>query len=89
MFGIFVLIARLRTGEALTVATAFTSLSLLGLLMPILAELIGTIPKLGASLGCFGRIQKFLQIMDRDDYRSVTSECIHIFFSELILEVLM
>ena len=79
MFGIFVLIAQLQTGEAFTTATAFTSLSLLGLLMPILAELIATIPKLGASLGCFERIQKFLQIMDRDDYRSLTSKCLHLF----------
>ena len=69
-FGIFMLISRVRTGTPLTVATAFTSLSLLELLMSPLAELITSIPSFASSLGCFERMQSFLLNSDRDDYRT-------------------
>jgi len=39
--------------------------------MPVLAQLVATIPSLAASLGCFARIQTFLLITDRDDYRDL------------------
>ncbi|KAH8594448.1 putative ABC multidrug transporter [Bisporella sp. PMI_857] len=68
-FGLFILTSKLQTGQTLTAATAFTSLSLLGLLMPPLAQLIAAIPSFAGALGCFNRIQTFLLKTNHCGYR--------------------
>jgi ATP-binding cassette subfamily C (CFTR/MRP) protein 1 len=71
-FGVYILIAR-RNGEALDVSRAFTSLSIISLLTNPLATSLSSIPRFSAAMGCFERIQKFLNSETRDDYRLLKS----------------
>lgn len=67
-FGIFILVA-LRTGQVLTIAIAFTSLSIISLLTSPLAQLNSAFTAIGGTQACFQRIQTFL-LSDRcQDYR--------------------
>lgn len=59
-FGCFILIAKYQTGQPFTVATAFTSLSILTLLSQPLAKTLSSAPSLAAGVASFDRIQNFL-----------------------------
>jgi ATP-binding cassette subfamily C (CFTR/MRP) protein 1 len=65
-FGVFLLIAA-KHGEHLSVATVFTSLSLLSLLSNPLGYLFSALPQCSMALTCFGRIQAFLAEDDREN----------------------
>ncbi|KAK2023189.1 P-loop containing nucleoside triphosphate hydrolase protein [Colletotrichum zoysiae] len=65
----FAVVQRLSGGEPLNVVQAFTALSLLGMLINPVGELV-TIPNnLGSVIGCLDRIQEFMVKEKRDDYR--------------------
>lgn len=59
-FGVFILVSKSNTESSLSVATAFTSLSLINLLSDPLSKLFSAIPRFATSLACFDRIQEFL-----------------------------
>ncbi|KAG9231678.1 putative multidrug resistance-associated protein [Amylocarpus encephaloides] len=59
-FVVFVLVAR-STGEQLTTAQAYTTLSLLALLANPIALLLRAVPTLNSALSSFNRIQSFLE----------------------------
>ncbi|PVH78403.1 putative ATP-binding cassette transporter [Cadophora sp. DSE1049] len=65
---LFVILAK-STGEELTTAKAYTTLSLISLLTIPINTLLRTIPALNGALACFGRIQKFLES---------ESQCVHV-----------
>ncbi|KAH7410668.1 putative ATP-binding cassette transporter [Cadophora sp. MPI-SDFR-AT-0126] len=65
---LFVILAK-STGEELTTAIAYTTLSLINLLTIPINTLLRTIPALNGALACFGRIQKFLES---------ESQCVHV-----------
>jgi len=56
------------SGRELNTATAFTTLSLLGLLSNPINTLLRTIPALHSALACFQRIQKFLLSESRNSH---------------------
>jgi ATP-binding cassette subfamily C (CFTR/MRP) protein 1 len=58
-FAVFVIVSK-STGQQLTTATAFTTLSLLELLSGPLNVFLRTIQLIHSALACFGRIQSFL-----------------------------
>ncbi|GKT40555.1 ABC transporter gloK [Colletotrichum spaethianum] len=60
-FGIAILAQRVNVGLSLSIATVFTSLSIIDLVAEPLAQLISSVPRLVASLGSFERIQAFLK----------------------------
>ncbi|KAK1987265.1 ABC transporter [Colletotrichum cereale] len=60
-FGIAVLAQNINAGSSLSIATVFTSLSIIDLIAGPLAQLISSVPRLVASLGSFERIQAFLE----------------------------
>ncbi|OLN96257.1 Multidrug resistance-associated protein 1-like protein 3 [Colletotrichum chlorophyti] len=60
-FGIAILGQRINAGASLSVATVFTSLSIITLIAGPLAHLISAVPSLVASLGSFERIDSFLR----------------------------
>lgn len=64
-FGVFIAVAQ-RHGSSLSVATAFTSLSLLSLLSSPLSLMFTALPQTSMALACFARIQDFLVEDDRD-----------------------
>ncbi|RAO74265.1 uncharacterized protein BHQ10_010277 [Talaromyces amestolkiae] len=57
--------------SSLNVAQAFSSLSILSLITSPIATMIYAIPQLYSSLGCFQRIQEYLQQEHRRDLRKV------------------
>ncbi|KAL0938516.1 ABC multidrug transporter [Colletotrichum truncatum] len=59
-FGIALLAKRVNAGASLSIATVFTSLSIIGLMAGPLSQLIASVPSLFASLGSFERIQTFI-----------------------------
>jgi ATP-binding cassette, subfamily C (CFTR/MRP), member 1 len=65
-FGAFLAVAR-HKGEPLSVATAFTSLSVIALLSAPLSSMFQAMPQFSMTLACFGRIEQFLQEDDRLD----------------------
>ncbi|OHW90531.1 ABC transporter [Colletotrichum incanum] len=60
-FGIAILAQRINAGLSLSIATVFTSLSIIDLVAEPLAQLISSVPSLVASLGSFERVQAFLE----------------------------
>ncbi|RCI13536.1 hypothetical protein L249_5547 [Ophiocordyceps polyrhachis-furcata BCC 54312] len=62
-----------KGGQNLSVAEAFTSMSIVALVSSPIVNLISAYPTFVASLACFGRIQEFLLLTERDDYRSKIS----------------
>jgi ABC-type multidrug transport system fused ATPase/permease subunit len=66
-FLVFVLIQS-YTHMELTAATAFTALSLIGMLAQPLSALLRTIPVLKSALACFERIQTFLESPSRQPH---------------------
>jgi ATP-binding cassette subfamily C (CFTR/MRP) protein 1 len=71
-FGIFILISKSNNGVSLSVATAFTSLSLINLLSDPLGRLSSAIPRFATSLACFDRIQEFLNSDSRLQFNSTS-----------------
>ncbi|KAK1622226.1 ABC transporter [Colletotrichum phormii] len=60
-FGLAILAQKINAGLSLSIATVFTSLSIIDLIAGPLAQLITSVPSLVASLGSFERIQVFLE----------------------------
>lgn len=67
-FAAFVAI-NISSGIALDAATIFTALSLLSLLTQPLSQTFQSIPNFLAALGCFQRIQDFLDAETKSDHR--------------------
>lgn len=63
--------------SSLNVAQAFSSLSILSLITSPIANMIYAIPQLYSSLGCFQRIQEYLQKEPRRDLRKVITPSDH------------
>ncbi|KAF4835570.1 ABC transporter atnG [Colletotrichum tropicale] len=59
-FGIALLAQRINAGGSLSIATVFTSLSIIDMIAGPLALLISSVPSLLASLGSFERIEDFV-----------------------------
>ncbi|KAI3557746.1 ABC transporter [Colletotrichum abscissum] len=68
-FAAFGIISKLSGGQPLNVVQAFTSLSLLGILINPVSELVMIPNNLGAAIGCIDRIQEYLVKEKRVDYR--------------------
>ncbi|KND86292.1 ABC transporter C family member 8 [Tolypocladium ophioglossoides CBS 100239] len=62
-----------KDGQNLSVAEAFTSLSVVTLVSAPIINIFADYPTFVASLACFKRIQTFLLCAERNDYRSVAS----------------
>ncbi|KAI3559180.1 ABC transporter [Colletotrichum abscissum] len=60
-FGLAILAQKINAGLSLSIATVFTSLTIIDLIAGPLAQLITSVPSLVASLGSFERIQAFLE----------------------------
>lgn len=65
-FLIYVLVSR-KSGSSLDPATAFTSLSLISLLSSPIFLFMFAFPPFVGSIGCYGRIQKYLSSVDKVD----------------------
>jgi ATP-binding cassette, subfamily C (CFTR/MRP), member 1 len=57
-------------GQNLSVAEAFTSLSIVSLVSNPIVNIIAAYPTFIGGLACFGRIQTFMVCTERNDYRS-------------------
>lgn len=68
-FGAFALAAKIQNKDAFTVSQAIGSLSILAVLMEPLQQLLFCIPQIFGALGCFERIQKYLNSESWDDNR--------------------
>ncbi|TQN66274.1 ABC transporter atnG, partial [Colletotrichum shisoi] len=71
-FAALAVVQKLSGGPPLDVVQAFTSLSLLGILIDPVTELVMIPNNLGSTIGCLDRIQEFLVREKRDDYRRLT-----------------
>ncbi|KAJ0373775.1 hypothetical protein COL26b_007972 [Colletotrichum chrysophilum] len=69
----FAIAQRLAGGAPLNVVQAFTSLSLLGILVNPVSELVMVPRHLAMTIGCLDKIQEFLAKEKREDYRNVKS----------------
>ena len=63
-----------RDDGGLSIAEAFAALSIMILTLVPLANLLILWPRLSSSLACFSRIQEFLLLDERDDYRIFQDE---------------
>ncbi|KAI8300079.1 ABC transporter [Colletotrichum sp. SAR11_240] len=70
----FAIAQRLAGGAPLNVVQAFTSLSLLGILINPVSELVMVPRHLAMTIGCLDKIQEFLSKEKREDYRNVKSK---------------
>ncbi|KAI8243245.1 ABC transporter atnG [Colletotrichum sp. SAR 10_96] len=70
----FAIAQRLAGGAPLNVVQAFTSLSLLGILINPVSELVMVPRHLAMTIGCLDKIQEFLAKEKREDYRNVKSK---------------
>ncbi|OHE94372.1 ABC transporter [Colletotrichum orchidophilum] len=73
-FAAFAIISKVAGGNPLNAVQAFTSLSLLGILISPVSELVMIPNNLGAAIGCLDRIQEYLTKEKREDYRLVKSK---------------
>lgn len=73
-FVVYALIAKYKGGNSLDVNRIFTSLSLFALLSEPLSSLIMALVTFLGSVGCFGRIQEFLDKSVRQDTRLKLAE---------------
>jgi ATP-binding cassette subfamily C (CFTR/MRP) protein 1 len=71
-FIIFVIVAA-RNGQTLNVTSAFTALSLIQLLVAPIRQVVFATPPLMAAVGCFDRIEKFLDSPTKRDHRLLVS----------------
>lgn len=65
--------AKAREGKELTVVETFTSLSIIALVSGPLTNIMAAYPSFKASIGCFDRIQEYLQSEEAIDYRTYDS----------------
>ncbi|EEU44794.1 uncharacterized protein NECHADRAFT_96302 [Fusarium vanettenii 77-13-4] len=70
-FGAYAIAAKLGGGEPFSAAQAITALSVLGVMMDPLSNLLGNIPNSFSAFGCFKRIQEFLMLEERMDRRQI------------------
>ncbi|KAM5342367.1 hypothetical protein ACJ41O_013333 [Fusarium nematophilum] len=70
-FGAYAIAAKLGGGEPFSAAQAITALSILGVMMDPLSQLLGNIPNSFSAFGCFKRIQEFLMLDERVDRRDI------------------
>ncbi|KAJ3497996.1 hypothetical protein NLG97_g1469 [Lecanicillium saksenae] len=68
-FAAFAIVARVQHSDAFTLSKAISSLSILAILMEPLQQLLLCIPQTYAALGCFERIQTFLNTESWTDNR--------------------
>ena len=73
-FTVFSVMALKDGGTTLNVSKAFTSLSLFALLADPLSSLIMALTAFAGSVGCFARIQAFLETKDHKDERTTLLE---------------
>jgi len=71
-FTIYVIVATVN-GQTLDVTSAFTALSLIALLVAPIRAIVFAIPPLIAAVGCFDRIQDFLDSPTQKDHRILVS----------------
>lgn len=69
-----VIIAAIFFSDGLDIAQAFTALSIMSLITNPLALLLASWPILRASVACFDRVQAFLLLEERQDYRTFLNE---------------
>ena len=69
-FAAFAGFQSLRGGQTLDVSTAFTTMSLLNLLINPVSSIIMIPPTFTSALQCFARIQEFLNEEKREDFRN-------------------
>ncbi|EFY90036.1 ABC multidrug transporter, putative [Metarhizium acridum CQMa 102] len=60
-FGIAIAVSKSGTNQRLSIATVFTARSIMGLIIAPLSRLLSEMPSFLSSLGCFERIQEFLE----------------------------
>jgi ATP-binding cassette subfamily C (CFTR/MRP) protein 1 len=70
VFGTFIAVSK-RDGSEFDISRLFTSLILISLLASPLIQLFQVIPSIGAAIGCLERIQTYLDIEEREDFRRV------------------
>ncbi|KAF7558681.1 hypothetical protein G7046_g5481 [Stylonectria norvegica] len=70
-FGAYAIVAKLSGGEPFSAAQGITALSILSVMMNPLGDLLGNVPHSFAALGCFKRIQEFLDLDERVDSRVI------------------
>ncbi|GKT98958.1 unnamed protein product [Fusarium langsethiae] len=70
-FGSYAIAAKLGNGEPFTAAQAITALSILGVMMDPLSQLLGSIPGSFSVFGCFTRMEDFLKLEERVDRRQI------------------
>lgn len=68
-FTVYAIVQKVSGGNQIDVAAAFTSLSLLNILISPVMSLITAIPNVSASVACLDRIQVFLLKEKREEYR--------------------
>ncbi len=68
-FAAFAIVARVQHSDAFTLSKAISSISILTVLMEPLQQLLYCIPQITAALGCFERIQTFLNNESWSDNR--------------------
>lgn len=67
-FALYVIVTTIN-GQTLNVASAFTALSLITLLVAPIRAIVFAIPPLIAAIGCFDRIQSFISSPTKRDHR--------------------
>lgn len=70
VFSTFIAVSK-RDGSDFDISRLFTSLILISLLASPLIQLFQVIPSIGAAIGCLERIQIYLDIEEREDFRRV------------------
>ena len=76
VFAVFIGIAR-GDGAEFDISRLFTSLILISLLASPLVYLFQVVPSIGASIGCFERIQTYLEIKERVDPRQIEANTLY------------
>ncbi|KAF5660407.1 major facilitator family transporter-associated [Fusarium heterosporum] len=70
-FGAYAIAAKLSNGEPFSAAQAITALSILGVMMDPLSQLLGSIPGSFSVFGCFKRMEDFFELKERIDRRQI------------------
>ncbi|OAR00109.1 hypothetical protein LLEC1_04813 [Akanthomyces lecanii] len=68
-FAAFAIVARVQHSDAFTLSKAISSVSILAILMEPLGHLLHCIPQISGALGCFERVQAFLNSESWSDNR--------------------
>lgn len=71
-FGIAIAVYKNDTNQRLSIATVFTARSIMGLIIAPLSRLLSEMPSFLSSLGCFERIQEFLEATRDEDGNMVS-----------------